>query len=358
MKLHRGLFALALLFTAAQSCTNDFDQFDLNGTGGRASGGKSSVGGSSAGTTVGTAGKGGTSSGGSSGSGGIANTAGETAAGGSLQAGATGMAGAAGAGCAVDQKDCGSCVALNDPATGCGDLGDCAPCNFDHASASCDVDNVCAMAQCDAGYDDCNTQASDGCEVNLAITPAQCGSCSNSCTAQGLLGCANAHCTCTADSQCGNNNPGVDCVSGLCECDNVTCLSGERCSGSGGDPRLCSCNGGSGCTGPSDLCCQDDGCVDSQTSATNCGNCGRACTAGFICALGSCACDSPVDCGAESSGTGGAPGVAGAGGNAGDTGVGSGGAPASNIECTAGLCVCNGTTCGEGQRCQPDGSCG
>jgi hypothetical protein len=37
---------------------------------------------------------------------------------------------------------------------------------------------------------------------------------------------------------------------------------------------------------------------------------------------------------------------------------GAGGAAASSIDCVAGLCVCSGNTCSEGQRCLPNGGCG
>ncbi len=364
MKAGRGLAALALLFAAAQSCTNDFDQFEVTGNAGATTGGKSSVGGSTAtaGTTsVSTAGKGGsTTTGGTTSSGGTAGTGGGL--GGTGGASEAGAAGVGGVGCALDQKDCGTCVPLNDPTTGCGAEGDCAPCTLAHASATCDGENLCAVGQCDWPYADCDTGAGNGCEIDISTTPASCGSCGNDCTAQGLNACVDQLCACASKSDCGSNNPGVDCVGGRCECDNTACRPGEVCAGSGGDPRVCSCNGGTGCLGSNDLCCEGVGCVDGQTSAANCGACGRACTAGFICAAGSCACDSAVDCGAEPSGAAGASGVAGAAGATGSAGVtgdgGAGGATVAPIACTVGLCVCNGTTCAEGQRCQPDGSCG
>ncbi len=58
-------------------------------------------------------------------------------------------------------------------------------CMLAHASASC-VANTCVVSQCDVGYADCNTQASDGCEVSLT-DPKNCGTCGNVC-ASGVCG--------------------------------------------------------------------------------------------------------------------------------------------------------------------------
>lgn len=87
-------------------------------------------------------------------------------------------------------KACGpKCVRLDDPATGCGTLGDCAACPAGGAhtvpyclgltTSFCDV-------ECEYGWDDCNFDrylpGSNGCELNVLQNDAfNCGACANRC---------------------------------------------------------------------------------------------------------------------------------------------------------------------------------
>jgi hypothetical protein len=392
MSAGRGLAVAMLVLGVAQSCTNDFDKFEVtDGSSGSSSGGDFAL----AGTTA--------KAGSVSRSGAPPNLAGTTSVGGANEGGAPGMvdAGAPGVGGML-----GMAGAEPEPCGG--------PCVLDHATAVC-VEDACAVDACDADWGDCNGSAADGCEhpvladtthcgeceracatTNVASLECSAGACSSSCAAgfancqQGELpddgcetpvltdaancgGCDNAcpgnfickagRCACDGRNDCGNGN-GVECVSDVCECDQVACRPGERCRDSQGD-KVCSCNGstGPGCSA-SELCCTVSGCTDVTSDPSNCGACDRLCGTGFVCAAGACQCDSPQDCGAgpdPGTGDAGAPSVgtggAGDGGSATDPGAG-GVAPGLPIACTAGLCVCNGNTCAEGQRCLPDGSCG
>jgi len=387
MNLKRGLLASMLVLGVAQACTNDFDKFEVtDGSAGTSSGGQVSL----AGTTA----KAGTTNraGSPTNLGGADTGVGGAGEGGApvVGAGAPGMAGMGGA----EPEPCGG------------------PCVLDNATALC-VQDACEVDQCDADWGDCNTTAADGCEHSVVSDLDHCGECARACDAAnvaalectgsdcssscapGFANCLQAEvpddgcetpvltdeancggcdkpcpanfvcnagvCGCDSRNDCGNGN-GVECVSSLCECDQLACRPGERCRDSGGN-KLCSCNGstGPGCTA-SELCCADTGCTDVTSSATSCGACGRACTTGFVCVTGACQCDSPQDCGAgpDVGGEGGAPPV-GTGGasDGGGPDPAAGGVPqVLPIACVTGVCVCSGNTCGEGQRCLADGSCG
>jgi hypothetical protein len=390
----QGLGAIFVLFAIAGACTHDFDQFDVEGaTGGTTStGGKSAASGSTSTGGVVTVGKGGSGS----------TSGGSTSMAGSNDAG--GMAGSAGAGgCDAGEKDCGTCVPLTDPGTGCATLDDCNPCALDHATETCGG-GLCAIDQCEAGFDDCNTEASDGCEYPVDADVSHCGACNRACNSAGVasLDCTSGACAsscapgkancgqpatgdddgCETDvssstTQCGSCDnscdSGFECSSGLCGCAAFTCGSGpnqecntgsrlcectadstldtcrpgEQCRSSGSD-RYCSCNGSSDAPcSDTQICCNTPaGCVDYLTDAANCGACGHACTPGFVCVAGGCQCDDDVDCGGLPASNGGAGGDGGAGG------------ASSGPTCAAGVCACSGSACSAGQRCLTSGSCG
>ncbi len=86
-----------------------------------------------------------------------------------------GAAGDAGGGpiCLPGKKACsGDCVPIDAPATGCAALS-CAPCDLARASAIC-VGGACVIAQCAAGFEDCNGDSNDGCEADLKIGVTSC----------------------------------------------------------------------------------------------------------------------------------------------------------------------------------------
>jgi hypothetical protein len=127
-------------------------------------------------------------------------------------------------------SDCGGC------AVACGPL--------DHATASC-AGGTCAVAGCDAGFDDCNGTAADGCEAGLTSLPA-CGACG---------------------SVCDLANASETCATGTCAI--AVCSAGwDDCDGTDGN-----------------------GCERSLTTLADCGACGAPCDipdATETCATGTC----------------------------------------------------------------------
>lgn len=200
---------------------------------------------------------------------------------------------------------------------------------------------TCASS-CDPGFGNCSTPSAptpdDGCETNVGSSQSNCGGCGNNCGAQNGLVCGNnttGICDCGgSNGRCDTSGGAGECKgSGLCECDrvgeDVLCRPGEYCvDDSGAFQNRCSCNGGAACTS-SQVCCEDAGCTNINTSASHCGACNHPCAPGFVCDGGSCECNGNGDCNGGSAGT-----------------------------CTGGLCQCAGGSCGNGERCLPDGSCG
>jgi hypothetical protein len=191
----------------------------------------------------------------------------------------------------------------------------------------------------------------NGCES--ATSDQSCGGCLLGC---GALSCSlgpSSLCGCKQDDQCTSSSGALNYCesgSGRCVCTSVLCNPGEVCGngavadgGVGLYPPLlpqagpadgCSCNGGEACpliiTGNS-VCCPIAGCVDTVANPQHCGGCGHACPIGFECFSGLCKCNETSDCTV-------------------------GGAGTCNLG--NGLCICNGTTCAPGQRCQPGNVCG
>lgn len=124
----------------------------------------------------------------------------------------------------TDVENCGHCGGL---------------CTVQNGTPECD-DGDCAIADCAAGYDNCNDDAddggySDGCETNLLNDEDNCGSCGTNCAV---------------------DNGGAICVSGECHV--------ESC-----EPGYANCNEGSDDGGYA------DGCETNIASDDeNCGGCG------------------------------------------------------------------------------------
>ena len=186
------------------------------------------------------------------------------------------------------------------------------PCALPNATEGC-AGGACTVASCDAGFDDCNGEASDGCEQSLDV-PDHCGACGFVCPPL-----PNASASCAAGA----------CALGACDpgfgdCDATTDNGCERplttatdcgacdvaCTVTGGSPE---CATGA-CTAVCDALLGDcDGeptdCETPLDTTTDCGACGVACTVTGgtpDCSTGTCAavcdallgdCDAvPTDC--------------------------------------------------------------
>ncbi len=135
----------------------------------------------------------------------------------------------------------GSCINLQTNPDSCGACGNTCP-SAPRVVRSCTA-GVCG-GSCESGYGNCDSNSGNGCETNLATSVNNCGACGNLCRF------ANATPVCAAGA----------CALGACY------------------PSFANCNGTSG-----------DGCEVNLTNDTrNCGACGRTCSAGRVCRLGSC----------------------------------------------------------------------
>ncbi|MFO0627979.1 MAG: hypothetical protein U0325_20555 [Polyangiales bacterium] len=182
-------------------------------------------------------------------------------------------------------------------ATNCGAGG--RACRFANAAASCSA-GACVMGACEAGFADCNGDASDGCEVDTRTSTAHCGACGRGCTFANASGsCAMSTCAMGA------------CATGFADCDGNPANGCEVAPASdvnhcGGCGRACSvaratatCAAGACRVGTCDAGfadCDNDpanGCETPTTAnAANCGACGRACAGGAnatgVCVAGVC----------------------------------------------------------------------
>ena len=210
------------------------------------------------------------------------------------------------AACNVGYDDCDG-----NPANGCevhlvSDANNCAgcgnECNLAHATAACNV-GLCAIASCDAGYDDCDGNPANGCEVDLASDAANCGGCAAACSSNhGTPACVNGACQ-------------IACANGYADCDGNPANGCEQ--DLGGDVNHCgacgnvcnlpfatpACNVGAcviaqcaaihaDCDGVAGNGCE----VNLATNNNHCGVCGNACNLANAvsncvsgdCAVGSC----------------------------------------------------------------------
>jgi len=205
--------------------------------------------------------------------------------------------------CTVGFADCNG-----DPSDGCEvdtrasatHCGACSRrCDLANATAACTM-GQCAVAACAMGFGDCDTNAANGCEADTRTSVSHCGACGTACPARAnaLPGCVAGACVfaCLSGYQDCDGNPANGC-----EVDTRT--SATHCGGCG---RSCQVAGGTGvCTAGSCsvVSCQTgradcdgmsgNGCeVDTQTTVADCGACGQACAArpnsAASCTAGAC----------------------------------------------------------------------
>ncbi|MBI5512675.1 MAG: FG-GAP repeat protein [Deltaproteobacteria bacterium] len=248
--------------------------------------------------------------------------------------------------CPPGQMNCaGRCATLGTDVSNCGMCGRQCPTGANGAAAC--VLGECQL-QCNPGFGNCNGNTADGCESNLQVDPSNCMRCGVVCSAPGAsvlrceagacvigaclpnrgdcdmalgngcettLGTSVMHCgrcgmACAgganATAVCEDGACGIDCAAGFADCDGNTANGCEvntntdatHCGGcrracppvAGGAP-MCSmgrCN--SMCAADFDDCDRDtrNGCeADLRTTVAHCGRCGNACA--FANAVPACA---------------------------------------------------------------------
>ncbi len=183
-------------------------------------------------------------------------------------------------------------VNLTNTATSCGACG--RACSLANATASC-ASGACAIASCNAGFANCDGNAANGCEVNLNTDPTRCGSCSTVCNSSGgSATCAAGVCGITCASGRGNCNM---LASDGCEVDTNTTVThcgmcGRACSLAN---ATASCAAGACAISTCNVGFADcdrnpaNGCeVNLNTDTTHCGTCATVCTSGQVCSSGAC----------------------------------------------------------------------
>ncbi len=209
--------------------------------------------------------------------------------------------------CAAGRADCDMSAANGCETDVAGNTANCGGCGVTCATRA-NAGTVCTSGACGftcaANFGDCDMSATTGCETDTRTSTAHCGACGRACPTR-----ANAASTCAAGT-CGFTcNAGfADCdgdASNGCEVDTRTSLGNCGACGRACAPANATgvCIAGScvvescaanraNCDGNSANGCE----VDLRTSAANCGTCGRACASGQSCyaALCSATCSDPT----------------------------------------------------------------
>ncbi|MBL8603481.1 MAG: hypothetical protein JNK72_16270 [Myxococcales bacterium] len=207
---------------------------------------------------------------------------------------ATCAAGACGFTCNAGFGDCdgdASNGCETDLSTSAAHCGTCAnACAIANATSAC-VAGRCGITACNDGFGDCDLSAANGCEISLAAASEHCGGCGMRCAPGNAVGvCTNRSCE-VASCTLGFANCDANAANG-CEVDlrttvthcgacNRACASGQVCSAG-----VCTFV----CTPPEVSC--SDGCANLTNSVAHCGACGTACparaNATAVCANGAC----------------------------------------------------------------------
>jgi hypothetical protein len=181
--------------------------------------------------------------------------------------------------CAQTQSDPSNCG-------GCGNACQTATpvCNAGVCTVNCDTDSGPALTDC-----------GNGC-VDLQTNPSNCGTCGHQCP--GGANCVNGTCQCSsADILCAATC--VDPTSDYANCGRCgnACAGGNRCSNSkcvpgcgDGGLTMCSPMGPQGPFPFPGFGGNTSFCVDTSTNNANCGSCGTNCPFGGTCTNGTCSC--------------------------------------------------------------------
>ncbi len=153
--------------------------------------------------------------------------------------------------------------------TGGSDVNNCGGCgtvcNLTHATAACTL-GTCTVGTCNAGFGDCNAAAADGCELNTAGSDVNnCGGCGTVCSApHATAACAVGACVVGT------------CNAGFGDC-NATASDGCELATDADDHNCGACGNVCGST----TYCTGGSCVAKKANSV-------ACTASSQCSSGSC----------------------------------------------------------------------
>ena len=187
------------------------------------------------------------------------------------------------------------CAIFGSDVNNCGSCGHV--CNLPNATSTCN-NGQCAILNCNSGFADCNGIASDGCEVNLNGDPANCGTCGSLCSfPNATAACTGGGCilaNCNAGFANCDNNVANGCEVNL-EIDFTNCGScGRVCPIGPNSYSTCvgycqlNCFGGFGnCDGNPYNGCE----VNLSFDPANCAGCGHVCyapNATVGCSSGNC----------------------------------------------------------------------
>jgi hypothetical protein len=194
----------------------------------------------------------------------------------------------------------GACVP--DDVHNCGTCGhDCT--NLPHVSGptGCSASGACVIASgsCTPGWADCDGNADDGCEQDIT-QPGHCGSCTTVCPASDPV-CSGSGASYSCVSGCPASTPTrcsgscVDTTSSASNCGACGNVCSEPTSGSGTGtaacvPAGCTVDCAAGLTACPAAPALATTCVEAQTDDDNCGGCGVACQGGEHCVTGACEC--------------------------------------------------------------------
>ena len=177
--------------------------------------------------------------------------------------------------CPGGQVACGNrCVALQSDAVNCGACGVACGGSYANAMPTCTA-GACRIA-CNAGYSDCDGLAANGCETRTLDSTANCGGCGRACQLPNATApsCLHGNCQATACNQsflaCAVPWPDDGCDTPFSASDCGACrrgCAGQLCSSSGVCAAACA-TGETNCA---------NNCVNLATSAQNCGRCGNVC---------------------------------------------------------------------------------